>query len=309
MKSREGLYIKREVNIVGKVLNFKGVEGRDVYNPTAPFKINRMRYLAARVEERDVLWQDPGYKPRIVFFAENDNSWFPVKNVPTLPKFEDPFKTFVSGELIFGGVRVYGKPGKRKFRTVFFKGKCLRSLREFACGPEMMKDIRLVELVDGRIGIFTRPQGGSYKRGRIGFTIVRSLEDVNEKNIADAEVIRENLKENEWEGVNDAKLLESGKIGVLAHQAKIKESGERQYDATTFTLDPYKMKLEAKDFKVIMTHDDVPEAPAKTPRHRKIVFSGEINFDYYLYTGIYDASVYEEKIENPYGESFLKRTF
>ncbi len=125
-------------HVMGKIVNFEGIKGCDVYNPTAPFEVDGVRYLAARVEKRDVFWQDSGYEPQVMFFIENNDSWVPTENVPSFSMFEDPFKTFISGELIFGGVKVYGEPGERKFKTVFFKGKCLKSLEEFACGPEMM---------------------------------------------------------------------------------------------------------------------------------------------------------------------------
>ncbi len=280
---------------MGKIINFEGVEGYDVYNPTAPFKTNGVEYMAARVEKRNIFWQDFGYDPQIVFFTKNSHSWVPAKNVPTI-SMEDPFKTFISGELIFGGVKVYGEPRKRKFRTVFLRGKCLKTLKEFSYGPEMMKDIRLVELIDGEIGVFTRPQGGEFGRGRIGFTIVKDLQGVNEKNIAQAKIIREKLPENQWEGVNGARLLENGSVDVLAHQARIEENGEKQYDATSFLFDPRKM--EVKDFKVIATRDDFPPAPAKTPFLKKVVFPGEIDCRNFLWAGIGDTSVGVKKISS-----------
>lgn len=289
---------------MGKIVKFNGVSGCDVYNPTAPFEVGGERYLAARVEERNILWQDHKYTPQVMFFVEKNDSWFPAKNIPIIP-MEDPFKTFVSGLLVFGGVEIYGRPGAKKFRTVFFKGKCPRSLKKFSCGPEMMKDIRLVELPDKKIGIFTRPQGKQFKKGRIGFTTVKSLDEVNEKNILKARIIRENLGENQWEGVNSAKLLESGNIAVLAHKAELEKGGQRNYQATTFVFNLRKMKVER--FKVIAKRDDFPETPSKKPFLRKVVFPGEINYKYFLWAGISDTSVGTMLIENPYGEKFYKK--
>ena len=44
------------------------------------------------------------------------------------------------------------------WRTRFYRGQH-QNLVPFAQGPDGMKDIRLVELPDGDIGVFTRPQG------------------------------------------------------------------------------------------------------------------------------------------------------
>ncbi len=278
---------------MGKIISFEGVDGYDVYNPTAPFKVNGVEYMAARVEKRNIFWQDFGYDPQIVFFIKNKHSWAPAKNVPTI-SMEDPFKTFISGELIFGGVKVYGEPRKRKFRTVFLRGNCPRTLKEFSCGPEMMKDVRLIQLLNGEIGIFTRPQGGEFGRGRIGFTIVKSLQDVNAKNIAQAKIIRKNFLENQWEGVNSAKLLENGSVDVLAHQASIKENGKKKYVATSFILEP--RKIEITDFKIIATRDDFPPAPAKTPFLEDVLFPGEIDCNHLLWAGVVDTFVGVKKI-------------
>jgi hypothetical protein len=49
----------------------------------------------------------------------------------------------------------------------------------FAVGPQWMKDIRLVELADRRIGVFTRPKGEYFGgQAEIGFTIIDNLDDL-----------------------------------------------------------------------------------------------------------------------------------
>jgi len=287
---------------MGEILKFKQVEGKDVYNPTAPVREVGRDCIAARVEERDIFWQHPDYRPFSKFFTKRDGYWIPMKDACSFV-LEDPFKSFVSGELIFGGVQVFGKPGKRKFQTVFFRGECPGSLKRFAAGPEMMKDIRLVELADKRIGVFTRPQGGKrFKRGRIGFLIIDSLEEFKETDLLKAKLLESNLKSDEWEGVNDAKLLESGRIAVLAHRARISRSGKRSYWAISFILDPCSMK--ASEYKVVATREDFPPTPAKTPLLEDVVFPGELDYDYRLYAGLSDTSVGVKKIDNPYNEEF-----
>jgi len=286
---------------MGKILKVKEVGEKDVYNPTAPFEKEGEECIAARVEERGVLWQDPGYSPASMFFVKRGECWVPDKNAPVFA-LEDPFKTFISGELIFGGVKVFGEAGKRRFRTVFYRGKSLEDLSWFAEGPEMMKDIRIVELIDKRIGVFTRPQGKQYGRGRIGFIVINSLEELNERNIERAEIIGSKLRNNEWVGVNDAKLLESGKIAVLAHRAKIRINKRKSYWAISFVLDP--LTGEISNYRVIVTRDDFPPTPAKKPFLQDVVFPGELDYDHRLYAGLSDTSIGVKKVNNPYNEQF-----
>ncbi len=283
-----------------EILKFKGVK-EDVYNSTGPFLVNGKKYLAGRVEKRNVFWREPGYSPKIMFFFKNGGSWVLDKNAPVFNMMEDPFKTFINGELILGGVEVFGE--NEKFRTVFMKGRCPWSLKRFAVGPDMMKDIRLVELPNNKIGVFTRPQRNEYKRGRIGFIIINNLKDLTKENILKAKIIRDNLKENEWEGVNDAKLLKNGKIGVIAHKARINKKGEKKYVATSFVFNPKNLKY--KNDKVIARRKDFLPSPAKEPLLDDIVFPGELVDFSFLYAGIADASQQVKKIENPFPKEFI----
>ncbi len=287
---------------MGKILKFMGVEG-DVYNPTAPFQIDGREYLAARVEKRNIFWEDANYSPKTVFFSRKGGAWTPARDVPVFHMMEDPFKTFIAGEFVFGGVEVFKNEGS--FRTVFLKGNCPKTLKRFSVGPSMMKDIRLVELLDGRIAIFTRPQGGKYGKGKIGFITVNSLKEITVENLLKAKIVKNNLKENEWEGVNNAKLLESGKIAVLAHRATVDKKGNKHYVATSFVFHPKKKTV--KNFKVIATRDDFPPALPKATFLKDVIFPGEISYDYFLYTGVGDTFSGVKKIKNPYREFFYRR--
>ncbi len=288
---------------MGKIIKFKGVGNQDVYNPTAPFTVNGKKYLAARVEERDIFWKDERYSPKIMFFTPNNNSWRLDEDAPVFNMMEDPFKTFIDGKIILGGVEVSRKNGK--FRTVFMEGRCLWSLKRFAVGPEMMKDIRLVQLCDGKIGVFTRPQGGEQKKGRIGFTIIDNLSELNKESIEKAEIIDRRLADNQWEGVNDAKLLKNGKIGVLLHGAEMQKDGNKVYKAETFVFCPNNRKIEKH--KVVARRSNFPITPFKDPSIKDVLFPGEIDYDYLFYTGVSDTSVGVKQIINPYGEEFYYR--
>jgi len=292
---------EKEATPTGEIIEVEGIEGRDVYNITAPFIIDGVKYIAGRVEERGASPKDEDYIPQTKFFTRDHEKWKITENTPTLP-MEDPFVFSINNEVVVGGVEIYGEPGERKYRTVFLKGKDLSSLERFSTGPEMMKDIRLVQLLDGKIGVFTRPQGGEYKRGRIGFTIIDSLEELDEKNILNAGILREDLGDDEWEGVNSAMVLENGKIGVIGHIANIDEEERRHYRATAFIVDPATSEVE--NFKIIATRDDFPRGEAKAPDVEDVVFPGgvEKNEDgsYTLYVGLSDAAAGRIKIPNPF---------
>jgi len=289
----------------GKIIRFEGVKGMDAYNPSIPFRTRKgRRLIAARIEKRSVFWRDKNYLPRTCFFTEikENNSWRLVEELPTF-HMEDPFVCFIDGEFVLGGVEVFKESGKHKFRTVFFKGKDVYNLKKVAAGPNMMKDIRLVELTDGKIGVFTRPQGGTYQRGRIGFTTISSLRELNnDSKIVNAAIIRNHFRENEWEGTNEARALEDGLVGVLAHNASIDKQGNKEYKATTFVFDSQKM--EASESKVIAERKDFPETGAKCPKLKNIIFPSGLKKEkggYDLYTGISDStSGVIEEIKNPY---------
>src|SRR5262249_18328744 len=84
----------------GKKLVFAGAGDRDVYNITAPFLDDGEPVIAGRVESRD------REASEVMFFVERGGKWVPRNNAPVFA-LQDPFFTFVRGELVFGGVEVY----------------------------------------------------------------------------------------------------------------------------------------------------------------------------------------------------------
>ena len=304
---KENQDFKENYDLVNaKILKFEGVGDMDVYNPSLPFEIDGKNYIAGRVEKRESHWKDDDYIPQTKFFIEKNGTWVLEKNAPTLP-LEDPFISYVDNELILGGVEVFEESREKKFRTIFLKGEDIYNLEKFASGPDMMKDIRLIQMLDKKIGVFTRPQGGEHKRGRIGFTIINSLEELDNKDkILEAKIIRNNLKDNEGEGVGGAVLLESGKIGALAHLANIDGDNKRRYRATTFILNPFDFQIE--NFKIIATRSDFPKGEAKNPYLEDVMFPSGLknlkNERCDFYTGLSDVDSGMGKIENPYNENF-----
>ena len=287
----------------GELLYFDGVGERDVYNITAPFTFAGETLIAGRVEARDT------ESAESVFFAQDaDRIWRPCKGAPTFAKLQDPCVAFVGGELVLGGVEFPVKLPARDapgWRMIFFRGSSLDSLHPFLQGPDHMKDIRLVELADGRIGICSRPQGERGGRGQIGFVVVDSLDHLTAESIEAAPLLAGQFLAQEWGGANQLHLLDDGRLGVLGHIAWMRGTGkdeEKHYYPMTFTLDP--TNNEHSPMQIIASRDDFPQAEAKRPGLRDVIFSGGLLRDgdgAWLYAGLGDATAGRVRIADPFG--------
>lgn len=287
----------------GELIHFDGVGDRDVYNITAPFAIGGETLIAGRVEARDT------ESAEAVFFTEeSDRRWRPHASAPTFPKLQDPCITCIGGELIIGGVEFPVElPGRDTpgWRMSFYRGTALETLRPFLQGPDHMKDIRLVELADGRVGVCSRPQGARGGRGQIGFSTVDKLEQLTAAAIDAAPLLSGQFLPEEWGGANELHLLADGRIGVLGHIAWMQGTGateEKHYYPMTFILDP--TTNEHSPLKIIASRDDFPAAAPKRPGLRDIIFSGGLLRDgdsAWLYAGLSDSAAGRVHIANPFG--------
>lgn len=282
-------------------LEFTGVGNRDVYNITAPFQYNGEEVLLGRVEERDSEFS------QVFFFTCENNVWSPRAHTHTY-NLQDPCCTIIKGELIVGGVEVItaaDNPQKIvSWATQFYRGAAIDSLCHFSTGPGTMKDIRLIELADGRIGVFTRPQGVRGGRGQIGFTIIHSLDELNEQTFIDAEVFNDQFVPEEWGGANEAHLLRNGHVGVLGHIACLDPTGDKHYYSMVFTLNPD--TFETTPVKIIAARSDFPIGPGKRPELRDVIFSGGLirsgGGRAVLSVGVSDAEAYQIEIPDPFLE-------
>jgi len=279
----------------GAKLRFAGVDGHDVYNISAPFASDGRMVIAGRVEPRD------SERSVAVFFAERNGVWHPVEGAPRFA-LQDPFVTRVAGELVFGGVQVVEGEGEPAWRTVFHRGHGLFDLAEFFAGPWGMKDIRLCELMDGRVAVFTRPRGVKGGRGTIGYTEVPGLDALTVAAIDEAPMLEGMFHPLDWGGVNEAHLLTTGEVGLIAHAAFFKDDilyGERRYFATAFTFDP--VTRQWRDHRVIAARGQFAPGAAKRPDLVDVVFSSGIETTggaTRLYAGTSDAEA--QWIEVPY---------
>lgn len=277
---------------------FTGIGDKDVYNITAPFEDEGEQVIAGRVESRD------SEHSSVYFFVKRDGEWTPREGAPVF-ELQDPFFTKISGELVLGGVQIFPHPinaGQLGWRTVLYKGSSISDLQEFAKGPDGMKDLRLVELADGSIGVLTRPQGDNGGRGKIGWTRISSLNELTIVVINEAPLLKGQFIDEEWGGANEPHLLANGLIGVLGHVASFDEEGDRHYYPMVFALDP--QTGEISDMELIATRSNFLPGASKRPDLVDVVFSGGIvrkpDGTAEIYAGISDAEAQKITIADPF---------
>lgn len=188
------------------------------------------------------------------------------------------------------------------WRTVFYKGKSIQELAPFFVGPDAMKDLRLVELPNGEIGVFTRPQGEKGGRGKIGFTTAKSLQELSIELVNEAPLLQGQFVDEEWGGGNELHILSNGLIGVLGHIASFDDEGNRHYYPMVFALDPATGKHS--DMALIAIRDKFLPGATKRPDLVDVVFSGGLvrkaDGTADLYAGISDAEAHRLTIQDPF---------
>ncbi|GBU11589.1 hypothetical protein AwEntero_01900 [Enterobacterales bacterium] len=254
-------------------IHFHGVDGEDVYNLTAPFRAGRISVIAARVEPRD------SECSRVMFFDFDSHQRCDLLPDAPVLALQDPFFTHIGEQLIFGGVAVTPdpkNPAVLRWKTVLYRGADIHSLSPFFTGPEGMKDIRLVELQEGRVLVFTRPQGAVGGRGTIGYVVLNTLDELTSDALEQATLLYGQVSADEWCGVNAAYRLDAHDIGVLSHIARFDAQGHRHYYACTFVFNsqthhcsPMKMIAERQQFEL---------GPAKRADLNDVIFPGGLTF-------------------------------
>jgi hypothetical protein len=292
----------------GEIVHVEDIADPIVTNPSIPFASGGGTVLAVRVDPNRELPAS-----RIVFCRkEADSAWRPIPDAPELP-LEDPFVAFVGGRIVLGGVRVIFEGGRvASWVTDFHRGSDIRRLVRFATGPSHMKDIRLVELAGGRIGVFSRPQGQKVidRYGciaKIGFTVVDSLDALTAEAIETAPFLEGTFLPDEWGGANQAYLLPNGLVGVIGHKAW----GEHvdgvhviHYYSMAFAVDPRTRRFTQT--KVIAARESFADGPSATPRTRDVTFTAGIvrlpGGRAELWTGLSDRRIGRIVIDDPLSE-------
>lgn len=283
----------------GRKIVFGGVDGCDVYNITAPFRVEGLTVLAGRVERRE-----SGHS-RTMFFHEAGGAWRPIPDAPVFDRMEDPCVTFAGGDVVIGGT-LYPVPlrtGGQGWRMEFYRGPSLAALRPFFTGPDMMKDIRMKQLPDGRIAVLTRPQGERGGRGRIGLAVAGSLDAITPELLEAAPVFDLCVPE-EWVGANEAHLLDGDRLGVLGHIACFDAQRGKHYYPMVFGID-LRAGL-ATPPRIVAERADFPPGPAKRPELADIIFSGGLvrrgDGTATFYAGISDTEAACLTMPDPFSE-------
>lgn len=270
------------------------VPGMTVYNPSIPFMNKGELIVAGRVEKRD------GHDSQSMFFRELGGIFFPVDGTPIF-NLEDPFVSEVQGKIIFGGVAV--DHTTRIYQTEIYVGEDIDRLELLCVGPVGMKDIRLVDMGERGVGIFTRPQGEKGGLGKIGHSLIPDLSSLSEKVIQDAPLIFDQFGQERWGGANQAILLADGvTIGIVGHVAEFESDGGKRYSTMVFEYDTE--TGNSSPMRVIARREDFPVSKPKIDGLKNVVFTSGITFgdgkDVVLWCGLGDAAVGRMKVEWPF---------
>lgn len=278
-------------------LSFCSVDGQDVYNTTAPFSSADKTIIAGRVEPRD---QEHSV---VMFFEQKEGLWYPIPEAPTFT-LQDPFITFVQGDLVFGGVEIRKIEGGLEWKTIFYRGSDIFNLAKFFSGPAGMKDIRLCDRKNGRIAVFTRPQGTIGGLGSIAYTEIASLAELSIDVINAAKLLKNMLHHLDWGGVNETHLLDNGEIGLLAHISCFEQDDRSlglHYYAASFIFDP--ILRQFRDLKIIASRDQFSPGPAKRGELADVIFSSGLtqhNGVTTLFAGVSDTEAHWLEIDTPF---------
>lgn len=301
-------YMKVRQKPQGGLLRFYMPDGRDVYNCSTPFVYNGKTYIWGRVENR-LKWAT---SVTFLFERDKDGTFVRVNDCESYP-LEDPFFLRIGDEYILGGTHVVKeKSNIRTYYVYFYRGKSPFSLEYFTTGPDYMKDIRLIGLQNGKIGVFSRPRCDSIMEqfgtvSQIGYTEINSLNELDADVISKAGYIPGLFAENEWGGVNQTVALKDGLIGLVGHQGYPLVRDNKEYPVyvnTAYVYDPSDNDIVEK--KIIGVRDDYPETESKLPALIHCAFTSGIvdenDGKVRLYSGLGDAHEGWIRINDPFFE-------
>ena len=228
---------------MGILLDVQGIKSGEIaYNPAVIIQGNT-KIIAARVESLDSHWLDPDlYDPHIIFFTQHDNVLLPIPDMPVFHKCEDPWATWVDSsnekpQLLFGAVKIDFDGKNPVITTQIYLAPSVQELNvnNPIAKIRNMKDVRVAQLHTGKIAVFTRPTEGEAYPGRIGFTMIDNINDI-EKSITSAKLLKFDLDEDLKIGANEAFEVKE-MINVFCNVAKI-EPTKLHYAGYQFKIDP-----------------------------------------------------------------------
>lgn len=288
-------YRRNKNGATGSLVALDGIDGRDGYNPSAAFMDGDRLSTYVRIESRN----DEFSSWSAVFHQNGDQDWWLNEGLPML-RVQDACVARIQGNLVVGGVRILARTKTfTHFQTVFWRGDSPANLTEFARGPLQMKDIRLVELEDGRIGVFTRPMGGDAGRGKVGYTEVDDLAGLTPEAMAAAELLDAQPVEEHWWGTNAIYRLGGDKLGILGHAAMF-GSPHKHYYPIALVFDRRERRV-VDGPRIIAERSAFPEFPPKRGDLADVVFPAWFDRRQgLLYAGLSDSTVGRLPIDDPF---------
>ena len=288
-------------------LTFTGIDGFTVYNCSIPFTWEGKDYIYGRVEKRDQ-WA----RSWVRLFEKTGKDQYALVPGHMIYQLEDPYIADIQGEFVLGGTHVVKKSGKiDTLYGYFYRGTHIDDLEYFTTGPRGMKDIRLVDRKDGTIGVFSRPRNAAVKakygsESMIGFTTIRSLDELTDEVIENATPIEGIFANGEWGGCNQVYLLAGGRLGIIGHQSytQPQEGGVdlAVYLNIAFEFDPETFAVSNR--KVIGTRSCYPAGEPKLPQLADCTFTSGIALredgKVDLYAGIGDEGEGRITIDYPF---------
>ncbi|EPY31965.1 hypothetical protein STCU_03058 [Strigomonas culicis] len=166
-----------------------------------------------------------------------------------------------------------------------------------------MKDVRIVELADKRLGVFSRKR--TKEEVYFGFSIVPSLDLLSMDAIQSAKPL-DIIRPGHWGGVNQAYLLQTGHVGCIAHYSyhdtNSTGAAVTVYTNYAFVIDPLTREIFACKF--IGSKCCYPPCPFKIPALEDCVFSSGISpredGKWDLYSGVGDVGQGRITIDYPF---------
>jgi hypothetical protein len=279
----------------GTLVTLVGLTNRDGYNPSNPVPDGAHPFTYVRVEPRE----DEFDSWSVPFRQLAVDRWELDEKLPPL-RLQDPFVAVIDGTLMVGGVRIVDRsPERVLWETVFMRGASLDALSEFARSPLLMKDVRLIEVEEGIIGIFTRPLGGSAGRGQIGYTEISSLDELTTVVMAEADMLHMQPIPEQWWGANAVYRLDRNTLGVLGHIAKF-EGDTRHYYPIAFVFDRLRRRI-VRGPEIIADRSCFPPHRAKRADLENVIFPAWLDQPRgVLCGGLSDAAIGVVNIEDPF---------
>lgn len=299
------------------------VDDYDAYNPALITDSPHNKVLAVRLERRNSVVGTQHYHPSIAFVQQEDgiltDPWHLDERLPRFDMLEDPFVFHAveqdgSKAIVLGGVRIREHFDEFIPQTEFYRGESIHSLEPVSFAVlHGLKDIRLLQLPDGRFLLCRRPRGQQFGRGRITLHLINTLDDLVNNDVADLPtlaVLDSGNDVNDWVGVNAVYLLSHEGVtyvGLLGHIALEDKEHVIHYAACTYTLsleDLLKEEIVKVIPHVIATRGCFQQGPRKTVSLGDVVFPGALEHmtgdTYRLWTGLSDARVGILEVDHPF---------